>query len=86
CLLGYGYSIHTHQWPPVDEEAAKDELITLVVQINGKVRDRIEVPADIDEAQAKELALAREVVSHYLQGRSPKQVIVVPGRLVSIVV
>jgi leucyl-tRNA synthetase len=83
--LGKPYSIHTQSWPEVDEEAAREEEITLVVQVNGKVRDRITVPADIDEETAKAQALASEAVQKFLAGRLPRQVIYVPGRLVNVV-
>ena len=83
--LGKPYSIHTQPWPEVDEEAAAQEEITLVVQVNGKVRDRITVPADISEDEAKAAALASEGAQKSLEGRAPKQVIYVKGRLVNIV-
>ena len=83
--LGYAYSIHTQPWPQVDEAAAAEDEITLVVQINGKVRDRIQVPAGISEADARAAALASDAVQKGLAGREPKQVIYVPGRLVNIV-
>jgi len=84
-LLGNGQSIHLQAWPKVDEEAARQEEITLVVQVNGKVRDRITVQADIDEEQAKTAALASEQVVKFIQGGTPRQVIYVKGRLVNIV-
>jgi leucyl-tRNA synthetase len=84
-LLGKPYSIHQQAWPEVDEEAAAEEQITLVVQVNGKVRDRISVPVDIAEAEAKERALASEAVQKHLAGRAPRQVIYVPGRLINVV-
>ena len=84
-LLGKPYSIHTQSWPKVDEVAAADEEITLVVQINGKLRDRIMVPVDVSEADAKSLALASEQVQKVLAGKEPRQVIYVKGRLVNIV-
>lgn len=84
--LGQPYSIHLQPWPKVDEEAAKDEEITLVVQVNGKVRDRIQVPVDVNEATAKEKALASEGVQKSLEGKTPRQVIYVKGRLVNIVI
>jgi len=64
--------------------AAAEEEITLVVQVNGKVRDKIQVAATIDEAQARQLALASEAVQRHLGG-APRKVIYVPGRLVNIV-
>jgi leucyl-tRNA synthetase len=84
--LGKPYSIHTQPWPVVDELAAAEEQITLVVQVNGKVRDRIQVPVDIGEEQAKALALASEAVQKHLDGEPPRKVILVPGKLVNIVV
>ena len=84
--LGKPYSIHTQPWPEVDEEAAKEEEITLVIQVNGKVRDRITVPVDINQEKAKELALASEAVQRYLNGKPPRKVILVPGRLVNVVI
>lgn len=83
--LGKKYSIHQQPWPAVDDEAAAEEEITLVLQINGKVRDRIQVPADITEDRAREIALASEIVQKHLNGKPPKKVILVPGRLVNIV-
>jgi leucyl-tRNA synthetase len=84
--LGKPYSVHTQSWPEYDEEAAAEEEITLVVQINGKVRDRINVPADISDEAAKATALSSEVVQKYLDGKQPRKVILVPGRLVNVVI
>ncbi|MDT8896875.1 leucine--tRNA ligase [Thermanaerothrix sp. 4228-RoL] len=86
ALLGKPYSIHAQAWPQVDEEAAKEEMITIVVQINGKVRDRLTVNAEISDEEVKALALQSEVVQRYLGGKPPQQIIYVPRRLVSIVV
>lgn len=86
AFMSKPYSIHTQSWPEVDEAAAAEDEITLVVQVNGKVRDRISVPASIDEAKAKELALSSAPVAKYLQGKEPRKVILVPGKLVNIVV
>jgi leucyl-tRNA synthetase len=84
--LGKPYSIHQQQWPPVDEEAAREEMIELPVQVNGKVRDRITVPAEATEEEIKSAALASAVVQKYLEGKEPKKVIVARGRLVSVVI
>ncbi len=83
---GKPYSIHTQPWPSVDEEAAAQEQITLVVQVNGKVRDRISLPADVSQEGAKSAALESEAVKKLLDGRPARQVIVVPGKLVNVVV
>jgi leucyl-tRNA synthetase len=84
--LGKPYSVHTQSWPEFDEEAAKEEEIPLIVQVNGKVRDRIMVPAEISREDAEKAALESESVQKFLDGKTPKKVIVVPGRLVNIVV
>ncbi|OFV81679.1 MAG: hypothetical protein A2W26_11095 [Acidobacteria bacterium RBG_16_64_8] len=78
--------MHTQAWPEVDQAAAVDERITLVVQVNGKVRDRIEAPAGIGEEEARSLALASEAVQKHLGGKQPRKVILVGGKLVNIVV
>ena len=70
----------------MDEAATKEDTIELPVQINGKVRDRITVPADATEDEIKSAALASEVVQKFLEGKEPKKVIVANRRLVSIVV
>jgi leucyl-tRNA synthetase len=86
AILDKPYSVHNQPWPMIDEAAAAEEEITLVVQVNGKVRDRISLPADVSEEQAKAAALASEAVQKYLEGKPPRKVILVPGRLVNIVV
>jgi leucyl-tRNA synthetase len=83
---GRQYSIHQQPFPQWDEGLAAAETITLVVQVNGKVRDRLQVPADIDQAAAQELALASPRVQTYTQGKAVRQTIYVPGRLVNVVV
>jgi leucyl-tRNA synthetase len=83
---GQRYSIHNQPWPEVDEEAAAEVEITLVIQVNGKVRDRLTVPVDIDPEHAKALALESEAVQKLLGGKPPRKVILVPGKLVNIVI
>jgi len=83
---GKPYSVHTSRWPAVDEAAAAVEEITLVIQVNGKVRDRLNVPADINEDDARKQALSSEAVQKLLEGREPRQVVYVKGRLVNIVI
>ena len=80
---GRPYSIHQQDWPVADAEVAKDETITLVVQLNGKVRARVELPADVSEADAKTAALA--AAAEFMGGKEARKVVVVPGRLVNIV-
>jgi leucyl-tRNA synthetase len=80
------YSIHQQDWPEVDEEAAREEQVEMVVQVNGKLRDKVVVLADTDEETAKNLALESKAVQKYLEGRSPRKIIYVPGRLINIVI
>jgi leucyl-tRNA synthetase len=83
---GRPYSIHQQKWPAFDEKLAADEVMVLPVQVNGKVRDRIELPVGASEAEVKAAALASEGVLRHLAGKAPSQVIYIPKRLVSIVV
>ncbi len=85
-LTGHPYSVHQQSWPVFNPELAAEEIITLVVQVNGKVRARISVPADITEEAARQAALADESVQRHLGGKEPRQIFYVPGRLVNIVV
>ncbi|MCA9970377.1 MAG: leucine--tRNA ligase, partial [Anaerolineales bacterium] len=82
---GRPYSIHQQPWPAWDAEIARDDTVMLVVQVNGKVRDRIEVAAGQDDAALKAIALASENVQRHLDGKPPRKVIVVKGQLVNIV-
>jgi leucyl-tRNA synthetase len=81
---GHPYSVHQQAWPTFDPALAAEESITLVVQINGKVRDKIEVPASIGEAEAKRLALTSERAAKWIEGKQVANVLYVPGKLVSI--
>jgi leucyl-tRNA synthetase len=83
--LGGAYSVHTQAWPQWDEAVAADAVITLVVQVNGKVRGRMDMPADITEEAAKQAALAHPNVQQYLEGLTVRKLVYVPGKLVSIV-
>ena len=83
---GHPYSIHNQPWPEYDAELVKEEEITLVIQVNGKLRDKVLVPASISEVEAKELALGRERVKAYIDGKKLTRVIYVPKRVVNIVV
>jgi leucyl-tRNA synthetase len=83
---GRPYSIHQQAWPEYDADLAAEEVITLIVQVSGKVRARIEVAADIGEEEAKATALADENVQRYIEGKEVHKVIYVPGRLVNVVV
>ncbi|MDH4208446.1 MAG: class I tRNA ligase family protein, partial [Anaerolineae bacterium] len=84
--LGERDSIHRQPWPQWDEELAAEEVFTLIVQINGKVRDKVDVPVTIGEEEAIRLALSLERIQSWLEGKEVKKTIYIPGRLVSIVV
>ena len=81
-----GRHVHTESWPVVDPAKLAAERVTLVVQVNGKVRDRLEVDADIDESEAVRQALASERVQRHLERDSPRRVIARPPKLVNLVV
>jgi len=83
---GRSYSVHQQSWPEFNPELAAAEVITLVVQVNGKVRARLEVPVDITEEAAREAALAEGNIQRNVEGKTIRQIIYVPGRLVNIVV
>lgn len=85
-LLGKSGSIHLAQWPEMDEEAAKEEMITLVVQVNGKLRGRLVLPAGSSDETVKEEVMKLESVTTALDGKEPKKLIVVPNKLINIVV
>ncbi|MCC6628154.1 MAG: leucine--tRNA ligase [Chloroflexi bacterium] len=83
--LGRPYSVHQQPWPTADAALAAAEEVELVVQVNGKVRDRLTVAVDLDEAAATAAALASPRVTSLTQGKAPRRVIYVPGRLINIV-
>jgi leucyl-tRNA synthetase len=83
---GGAYSVHQQPWPVYDSALTMDDMITLIIQVNGKVRDRIVAPAGIGAEGAQQRALESEQVQRYLDGKPPKKVIVVPGRLVNVVI
>jgi len=83
---GHTYSIHNQPWPKWEEELVKEEEVTLVIQVNGKLRDRVTVPVSITEAEARELALGREKIKAYVKDNNVTKIIYVPQRLVNIVV
>ncbi len=85
-LTGHSGSIHLTDWPGYDEALTRDETFTLVVQVNGKVRERIEVPTDISEVEVRKLALYNPRVASFIGDATVRNVIYVPGRLVNIVV
>jgi leucyl-tRNA synthetase len=83
--LGYGEDILAAPWPePLDEALAQDE-IELVLQVNGKLRGHIRVPAAASKQEIERIALGSEVARKHMEGKPAKKVVVVPGRLVNIV-
>ena len=83
--LGHEQSLVHEKWPEADPEQLLEDTVTLVVQVNGKRRGEIEVSTEASDDALRETALAVEAVQKHLEGRSPKKVIVVPGRLVNVV-
>ena len=79
-------SVHLQSWPTADPELVRQERVTMVIQVNGKVRDRIDVDAGISESDAEAAALASARVTEALQGATPKRVVSRPPRLVNVVV
>jgi leucyl-tRNA synthetase len=84
--IGHEKSIFAEKWPEYDKDLVKDAMIELVIQINGKVRDKILVPAGISESDAKFQALASEKIKAILTGHEPKKVIFARGRLINVVI
>ena len=84
--LGKPYSVHQRSWPKLDEEAAQEDVIEIPVQVNGKVRDRIEVAASLSEDELVETAKASPKVQAHVDGKDVRQAIVVPRKLVNLVV
>jgi leucyl-tRNA synthetase len=78
-------SVHHQGWPQADASALVRDTIPLVIQVKGKVRGNLEVPADADKATLEQMALASEIAAKWLEGKAPSRVIVVPGKLVNLV-
>jgi leucyl-tRNA synthetase len=84
--LGHKESIFKESWPKYDPKLIKDEEVELVIQVNGKLRDRIKVNADIEEEEAKKLVMESEKIKNNIRGKEIKKVIFVKGKLINIVV
>lgn len=84
--LDHNESIHRVKWPQFNKEAAKKDEITVVIQINGKVRDKINVSADITEENLKEKVFMQKKIKKYIEGKEIIKTIVIPKKLVNIVV
>jgi len=79
-------SIHLEEWPSWDEEALKRERIKIIIQVNGKVRGKIEVPDGLDEKEIEEAALKEKSVKRFIEGKEIKKIIHVKDKLINIVV
>ncbi|AUG57196.1 leucine--tRNA ligase [Acetivibrio saccincola] len=86
CSIGKEGSVHDEKWPGYDESALVKDEIEIVVQINGKVRDKIVIPAGLDKKEMEEKALESEKIKMAIEGKNVVKVISVPGKLVNIVV
>jgi leucyl-tRNA synthetase len=84
--LGHEESIFQQKWPKAEAEFLKEESMTLIIQVNGRVRDRVAVKVDVSEEEARKLAISREKVKNWISGKKIKKVIFVPGRLINIVI
>jgi leucyl-tRNA synthetase len=82
---GHDSTLDNVNWPTFDTEAVKEDVITIIVQVNGKVRARLEVPATIDDDELKKQATRDPRVIKFTEGKEPKKIIVVPKKLVNIV-
>jgi leucyl-tRNA synthetase len=83
--LGHKNSVHLEPWPKFDPNLVRDETVTVVVQVNGKVRDRLQVGVGAPEAEVRELALKSEAVMRHLAGKTPQKIIYVKDKMLSIV-
>ncbi len=84
--LGHADSLEARGWPVWDENALLADTLLIVVQVNGKVRGKVSVPADADDEAVKTTALADANVLRFIEDKPVRKVIVVPGRLVNVVV
>jgi leucyl-tRNA synthetase len=84
--LGHAEGLSTGVWPAFDADAAREESITVPVQVNGRLRSRLTVPAAATEEQLRDAALADSVVRGYTAGKSVNKVVVAGGKLVNVVV
>jgi leucyl-tRNA synthetase len=83
--LGFGDDILAAGWPEVDEAALVSATTTYVIQVNGKMRGRIEAPTDAGRDAVEQLALANDNVQRFVDGLTVRKIIVVPGKLVNVV-
>src|SRR5690625_3432035 len=84
-LLGYSETISYEEWPTYDEAYLEDDEVEIVIQVMGRVRSKINVPKDISDEELEEKALEDEKIQKWIEGKTVRKVIVVPGKLVNIV-
>lgn len=84
--LGYPYSVHNQHWPIYNPELAAEETIEIVLQVNGKIREKVVVPINSNEEELTKLAMANPSIQKLLDGKTIKKVIAVPNRLVNMVI
>jgi leucyl-tRNA synthetase len=84
--LGHAGSIFAERWPEADPQWLRDELVTIILQINGKLRSQLQVPPELDEAEIETRALADPKLQPWIQGKTIRKRIYVPGRLLNLVV
>jgi len=84
--LGNKVSIFRQKWPKYDQKLIQKETWLMIIQVNGKFRNKIEVKKGLTEKEVKELALASEKIRKWLNGKEPKKTIYIPERLINIVV
>ncbi|MCL5070381.1 MAG: class I tRNA ligase family protein, partial [Actinobacteria bacterium] len=84
--MGEKGSIHRQAWPKFESEIAKDELVTVIFQVNGKLRDRAEVSAGLSKEEIEKMAMNSEKIKRFIEDREVIKIISVPGKLVNIVI
>ena len=84
--MGHDDTVHVGRWPKWDEKYLKSSVMTIIVQVNGKLRAKLELPSDIDKQGVEAAALADENVQKFTNNKPPKKMVYVPGKLVNIVV
>ena len=84
--LGHTESVHRERWPSFDANLARDEVVTVVVQVNGKLRDKLEVRVDASEDEIRSAAMQSSTIRRHLDGKAPRKVIYVPHKLLNLVV
>ena len=82
---GHDFSIHSQKLPEWDPNLVTSDIITMIVQVNGKLRDKLEIERDISEDKAKELALSSQRIKQHIQNMKTEKIIYIPNKLINIV-